>query len=132
MKSSIRFCDPSYFGTKQRHVPGERVDANAITKCLADRIIDDESDASVVAKVDESESVDASTATSSTAASTATPRQPYNDSWNKCYEGFFDKLADVMARIMGCDECSNCCGMIYDGCTFECVDDQSLMAMIER
>lgn len=129
MKSPIRFC----FETKQQHVPGERVDANTMAKCLADRITEDESDTSIDAKVDESESVDASTATSSTAASsTATPRQPYNDSWNKYYEGFFDKLADTMAHIMGCDECSNCCGMFCEGYTFDCVDDQSLVAMIKR
>lgn len=30
--------------------------------------------------------------------------------WHRCYDGFFDKLVDEFAKIMGFDEKFTCCG----------------------
>lgn len=41
-----------------------------------------------------------------------------------CYEGFFDKLSDQLARIMGCDEYCICYGCRYGCACDNCTQDQ--------
>jgi hypothetical protein len=49
-------------------------------------------------------------ASSAPASYTGTRENSDKDQWQTYYEGFFDKLADGFAKVMGCDENCGCGG----------------------
>lgn len=103
-----------------RTVPSEKVDTNMFmyfTDCW-DRWEDYEDTDTLVAIASIAADYDENTATfgEPTPNSTAISRHVHtekgdsNEQWENCFEGFFDRLADEFAKIMGCDENCGCGG----------------------
>ncbi|KAL3774170.1 hypothetical protein ACHAWO_009238 [Cyclotella atomus] len=92
-------------------------------------IWDDEDNETIVALAsiaatngDDITSVSSTIASNAPASYTDARENGYEDKWQACYEGFFDKLADEFAKVMVCDRDENCgfsgCGCGHHGQVF--------------